>query len=163
MKTSMKIITVILLLAVLSAIAFTGCDLTRKLGGAEMTFPGKVSGAKSLSFKMNILYKKGSAETVVDMDCYKQTAEGNAAEYAYVYNCSEALYGSYKNIYADGKLYEVVNATKRTGSYYVKEGVPVDDESNILYHMTQNILLTSAAALLTKAKKETINGEKTYR
>ncbi|MCR4726009.1 MAG: hypothetical protein K5753_02185 [Clostridia bacterium] len=162
MKRVIKVVAAVLALVALSAIALTGCDLTRKLGGAEATFPGKVSGAKSLSFKMNVQYKKGDAETVVYMDCYKQTADGGA-EYAYVYSCPQALYDSYKNIYADGKLYEVINVTKNSGSYHVKDGVAVDDEGNILYHVTQNILLTSVAALLTKAKKETIDGETTYR
>jgi len=163
MKRTVKILAAVVALLALVSAVLAGCDLTRKLGGAEATFPGKVSGAKSLSFKMNVQYKKGDEETVVDMDCYKKTAEGGVEEYAYVYSCPRALYDSYKNIYADGKLYEVVNLTKNSGSYYVKDGVSADDNGNILYHVTKNILLTSVAALFSKAKKETINGETTYR
>ena len=145
-------------------LAFTaGCDLTRKLGGAEASFPGKVSGAETLSFKMDVAYAKGDTTTNITMMCYKRDAANGAEEYAYVYSAPGALYDSYKNIYADNKLYEMINFTKNTGIYYVKQGVPVSDEGNMLYSVKQNILLTSVAAFLTKAKKETLNGKTAYR
>ena len=163
MKRTVKIVTLLTIFVMLAAFAFAGCDFTRKLSGAEMNFPSEISNAKSLSFKMKIDYKKGSDRTVIDMDCYKRTENG-AEEYAYVYaSASSVAVNSYKNIYADQKLYEIVNITRNSGSYYVKDGVGVDDEGNFLYHVTQKILLTSVAALVTKAKKETLNGEKAYR
>ena len=83
-------------------------------------------------------------------------------EYAYIYTCQKGNYSSYKNIYADDKLYEIANLPVG-GIYYVKDDVSVSDDSNILYQVTQNIMLTSVAALLVKAKKETLNGEQVYR
>lgn len=158
MKKIIRMVVVCLMVVMVAAFGLVGCDTARKLGGAETSFPGKISNAKTLSFKMNINYKKGSTDTTINMDCYKKDGE-----YAYVYTCPQATYASYKNIYADNKLYEVVNFTSNTGSYYTKDDVSVDDESNILYHVTQKIMLTSVAALLTKAHKEQLNGEDVYR
>ena len=162
MKRSIGIIALVLVV-VMAAFAFTGCEVARKIEGAEATFANKVSKAKTLSFKMNVNYKKGDSTTVIDMECYKQDNENGQEEYAYIYTCPQAEHESYKNVYADNKLYESVNLTKYTGSYYVKDGVSVDDDKNIFYHVKKNILLTSVAAFLTKAKKETLNGEDVYR
>lgn len=163
MKNSVKAIVCVIAVLLAVTFAFSGCDFTRKLGGAETTFPSKVAKAKNLSFKMKIDYRKGDATTVVDMDCYKTSDESGTEEYAYIYSSAGALYDSYKNIYAGGKLYEIVNLTKNSGTYYIKNGVGVDDEGNILYHVTKNILLTSVAAFLSKSKKETLNDETVYR
>ena len=135
-----------------SVFALAGCEFTRKLNGAEITFPQKISSAETFSFKMKVEYKKGDDTTVIDMQCYKANGEDGKEEYAYVFETSQAAFKSYKSIYADGKLYEVVNATANTGSYYIKEGVAVDDDGNMLYHVKKNILLTSVAALITNAK-----------
>lgn len=158
MKKIIKMVVICLMVVVVAAFGLVGCDTARKLGGAEMSFPSKISNAKTLSFKMNVNYKKGDQDVTIDMDCYKQDNE-----YAYRYTCPQATYASYKNIYADNKLYEIANATPHTGMYYIKDDVSVDDESNILYHVTQKIMLTSVAALLTKAHKEQLNGEDVYR
>ena len=158
-----KSIALILSIVLLVAVALTGCDLSRKLQGAEMTFPGKISGSRKLSFKMNVNYTKDDVTTVIDLDCYRAKNEAGQDEYAYVYSCPEARYDSYKNIYADGKLYEIINIRKNAGTYYTKDGVSVSDEGNILYHITQKIFLTSVAALVSKAKKETIGGTSVYR
>ena len=164
MKRSIKLIALIVLVVMLAGLVFAGCgDLTRKLKGAELSFPNKISGAKKLSFKMNINYRKGESRTEIDMQCYRAKNESGQDEYAYVYSTANALYDSYKNLYADGKLYETINVTKNGGSYYVKENVSVEDDGNILYHITQKILLTSAAAFVSKAQQETMNGETVYR
>ena len=163
MKKSVVIIAVILVVMSVVIFAFAGCDFTRKLKGAEVTFPGKISGSEKLSFKMNINYKNGEVTTVIDMDCYRAKNASGEDEYAYVYTTAGAMYASYKNIYADGKLYEIVNVTEQAGSYYVKENVGVEDEGNILYHITKKILLTTAASLVSKSQKETLRGEEVYR
>ena len=163
MKKSVGIIALILVVTTLVAFAFAGCDLTRKMKGAEMTFPGKISDSAKLSFKMNINYKKGETTTVIDMDCFRAKNEAGENEYAYVYTTAGARYASYKNIYADGKLYEIVDISNVAGTYYIKDNVPVDDNGNILYHITQKILLTGVAAFLSKGQKETLNGEEVYR
>ena len=164
MKRTIKLLALILAVVTLAAIALAGCgEFSRKLNGAEMSYPSKISNAKTLSFKMDITYRKGEEKTDVDMTCYRRTLEDGTQEYAYVYSSDSALYQSYKNLYADGDLYEIVNVTTNGGTYYVKEGVSVEDNGNILYHVTQKILLTSAAAFLAKAQEETLKGEKVYR
>lgn len=140
-----------------------GCDLSRKVTGAEAKFPGKVSNSAKISFRMNVNYKKGDVTTVIDMDCYRAKNADGQDEYAYVYSSVGSDYQSYKNIYADGKLYEIVNVTQNGGFYYTKDNVPVDDDGNILYHITKKILLTSVVAFLSKAKKETLRDETVYR
>ena len=148
---------------VFASFALAGCDLTRKVQGAEAKFPGKVSNSAKISFKMNVKYRKGDVTTVIDMDCYRAKNEDGQDEYAYVYSCAGSTYESYKNIYADGKLYEIINVTKHAGTYYTQDNVSVDDEGNFLYHITQKIFLTSVVAFLSKAKKETLHDETVYR
>ena len=158
------LITVLLMVVITLALgAFAGCDLTRKVKGAERTFPSKVTKAKDLSFKMDIDYKKGDTSISIAMDCYKTTTETGEEEYTYFYSHPAARSDSYQNLYADGKLYEIVNLTKNAGTYYVKEGVGVDDEGNIMYHVSKKIFLTSVAAFISKAKKDTVKGEEVYR
>ena len=162
-KRIVAIIALVLVVVVLATFVFTGCDLARKIKGAERTFPGKISKTKQLSFKMNISYTKDEVTTVIDMDCYRVTKDDGVEEYAYVYSCPGSSYKSYKNIYADGKLYEIINVTDNAGTYYIKDGVSVDDDGNILYHITKKIFLTSVVAFVSKAKKETLRDEEVYR
>lgn len=164
MKKAYKLLVFVSIAVCFVTIAFAGCaELSRKWNGAEMSFPGKISNAKTLSFSMEVTYRKGDEKTDIAMTCYRRTLADGSQEYAYVYSTANALHSSYKNLYADGNLYETVNVTKNAGSYYVKEGVGVTDEGNILYHVTQKILLTSAAAFLSKAQQETLGGETVYR
>lgn len=165
MKRTIKIIALIMAVATLMTLALAGCgEFSRKLNGAELSYPTKITNAKKLSFKMDITYKKGEEKTDVNMTCYRQTLADGTQEYAYAYSTANALFESYKNVYADGDLYEIVKTRAlNAGSYYVKEGVSVEDEGNILYHVTQKILLTSAAAFLSKAQQETLKGETVYR
>lgn len=163
MKNVFKTIALSLLVVVFAVLALSGCELIRKMQGAETTFPSRVSSAKTLSFKMDIHYKQGSSTETVNMTCYLQHDQNGKEEYAYVYSSDAARYASYKNIYADGKLYEVVNVTKFAGSYYIVDDVAVDCDDNLLYHVKQNILLIGAAALLNKATVESVGGETTYR
>ena len=156
-------IALVLTVALLATFVFAGCDLTRKLTGAELSFTKKVSSAKKISFHMNVTYTKDEVTTVIDMDCFRAKNEKDEDEYAYLYSTPSAAYGSYKNIYADGKLYEQVNVTDLSGFYHVTDGVSVEDDGNILYHITKKIFLTSVAAFVSKAKKETLQGEEVYR
>lgn len=163
MQKALKAVLLVMLVVLMATFCLFGCELTRKMNGAESTFPGKISDARTLSFKMNVHYKKGDTDTTINMDCYKKIADSGKEEYAYKYTCPEARHASYKNIYADNKLYEIVDISDIAGSYYTKDGVKVDDDGNILYHVTKKIMLTSVAAFLSSAKKETLNGETTYR
>lgn len=164
MKKSIRLVILVTLLVTVTAFVFAGCgDLTRKLKGAELSFPSKISGAKKLSFKMNINYRKGESRTEIDMQCYRAANESGQDEYAYVYTSAASLCDSYKNLYADGKLYEIVNVTKNAGSYYAQDDVNVEDEGNILYHITKKIFLIGAAAFVSKAQEETYQGETVYR
>lgn len=156
-------IALVLTVVVLATFVLTGCDFTRKLTGAELSFPSKVSGSDKLSFKMNITYTKDEVTTVIDMECFRAKNADGAEEYAYVYSTPSAAYGSYKNIYADNKLYEQVDVTKVSGIYHITDDVSVEDDGNILYHITKKILLTSVAAFVSKAKQETLRGEEVYR
>lgn len=162
-KFAVALVALTLCLVVFASFSLAGCDIARKVKGAEAKFPSKVSGAEKLSFKMNVDYRKGETATVIDMDCYRAKNEVGQDEYAYVYSCADSTYESYKNIYADGKLYEIINVTTHAGTYYTNDNVGVDDDGNILYHITQKIFLTSVAAFLSKAKKETLRDEEVYR
>ena len=164
-KKRVFIISVALVLSIMLFASFvlTGCDIARKVKGPEAKFPGKISNSQKLSFKMDVSYKKGDVTTAISMICYRAKNEAGQDEYAYVYSYVGSAYQSYKNIYADGKLYEVVNVTQNAGSYYTKDNVSVDDDGNILYHITQKILLTSVVAFISKAKKETLREESVYR
>ena len=156
-------IALVLTVVLLAAFVLAGCDLTRKLTGAELSFTKKVSGAKKISFHMNVNYVKDGVSTEIDMDCYRAENADGADEYAYVYSTPSAAYGSYKNIYADNKLYEQVDVTSVSGFYHVTDGVSVEDDGNILYHITKKIFLTSVAAFVSKAKQENLRGEDLYR
>ena len=156
-------IALVLTVVVLATFVFAGCDFTRKLTGAELSFTKKVSGADKLSFKMNVTYVKDGVTTVIDMDCFRAKNADGAEEYAYVYTTPTAAYGSYKNIYADNKLYEQVNVTTASGFYHVTDDVSVEDDGNMLYHVTKKIFLTSVAAFVSKAKQENLRGEDVYR
>ncbi|MBO4262830.1 MAG: hypothetical protein J5903_03485, partial [Clostridia bacterium] len=127
MKKTLKAFAFICAALIATICVLTGCDITRKLNGAETTFPQKVSSADTLSFKMKLNYKKGETNNAINMECYKMNAEDGKEEYAYIYDSSQSLYHSYKNVYADNKLYETVNVTANSGSYYVKNDVNIDD------------------------------------
>ena len=160
-KTKILLVAVLVIVFTLSVV-LSACDLARKINGAEISFPTKVSNAETIFFNMDIDYKKGAKSTQINMKCYNHTTSDKDV-YAYVYSCPQGAYSSYKNIYADSKLHEIVNFTTNTGSYYTKNDVSVDANENMLYHVKKNILLLSAAALVKKANKETLNGETVYR
>ena len=138
----------------------SGCDVVRKLQGAELEFPKKVAAADSLSFDIALNYQDNDGEsTDINISCYKK-----GSEYAYDYRLADSRLGSaYRNLYADECLYEVYTNALNTGSYYVKEDVAVDDQTNFLYMVCQNITALSVAALVFTSHKETLNGETVYR
>ena len=158
MKKHIFIITAILLLISVTA-TFIGCDLARKLTGAEVKFPERVAGAEQLSFDMALTYECEGESTVIDLSCFKRNSE-----YAYSYASSGSITGyTYLNLYADEKLYETVKTNLNVGSYHVKNNVQTNDEGNLLYWVSKNILALTVAAMVTKAHKETLNGETVYR
>ena len=158
MRRNVKIITCICLIALTCVFCLYGCDISRKLTGAEVKFPEKIAGAEYLSFDMQINYKSGEDETNISMSCYKAKDE-----YSYEYYLTQKTELTYHNLYADNKLYEIVDNKYNVGSYYVVENVPYDDQGNFLYVVTTNIMAVSIATLATPSHKETANGKTLYR
>jgi len=159
MKKTFKVIIIsVLLVTLISLLALSGCDIKRKLTGAEMQFPKKISEANVFSFDMALNYKSGDESTDISMSCYK-----SGDEYAYDYYLSDNKGSKYRNLYADDCLYEILMKNSlNLGSYFKKENVTIDDSGNFLYQITQNILVASVATFISKAKKETLNGETVY-
>ena len=136
-----------------------GCDVVRKLQGAEFEFPQKVAAADNLSFDIALTYESNGETTDIDVSCYKK---GN--EYAYEYRLADSRAGTkYRNLYADNNLYEILTNDLSLGSYYVQSDVSVEDDSNFLYMVCSNITALSIAALVFTSHKETLNDETVYR
>lgn len=158
MRKYIKIITCVCLVALTCIVCLSGCDISRKLTGAEVKFPEKIASAEYLSFDMILNYKSGDDETEITMSCYKDNDE-----YSYDYYLTQKTELTYRNLYADNKLYEIVDNKYNVGSYYVIENVPYDDQGNFLYVVTTNIMAVSLATLATRSHKETVDGKTLYR
>jgi len=138
-----------------------GCDLTRKLQGAEVNFRKKVENAEELSFDLFLTVTDEGGTSSIDMACYMK-----GEEYAYVFGDPDNSGVQYRKLYADGKLYEFMAKTvltAKTGTYYIEEGVDVSADENVLYWVRKNIMLASYAALITAGKKETDGDKTVYR
>ena len=165
MKNKVKIVSLIVLTVIITTFVLCGCDLARKLKGAEVSFPTKIAEAKAFSFDMDITCVDKNGTSTVSMRCYKRENEDGDDEYAYDFFNKNAVsvINTYRNLYADDRLYEVLNPDLGVGSYYVKESVSVTSDDNVLYVITENILIATVATFLTSAHKEELNGENVYR
>jgi len=162
-KLSRLVAAVVAVVVVLAVLA--GCDLSRKLNGAEVNFSNKVQAAESLSFDMALTVIDETGEQKLSVGCYKS---GN--DYAYVFCSPDDADVVYRKLYADGRLYEFVSKSNSVlgvevsaGSYYVQENVSYTADENLLYAVTQNIMAAAYVALLSTAQKETWDEGTVYR
>lgn len=161
MKKTGKIIICILILALACSAILGGCDLVRKVKGAELGFQKKLKAATEVSFDMHLDITKSGVTSGIDLSCYKK-----GDEYAYTFS-DPALKGvTYRKLFADNCKYEFCETTTllnvRTGTYVKTEDVPYTDDSNLLYVVTKNIMLVTVAAFITKAEKETLGDTEVY-
>lgn len=157
-------ICIILVLAVI--LTTTACDLTRKLKGAETTFPKLVKEATSFSFDLELTTESGDK---ILASCYK-----NNNDYAYNYHLDGKTYPTYRQIFIESKLYNILEVYENldtplgsvplgSGTYYVEEK-PYNSADNLLYTVTENILTASYVTLITKAiKEESADGTTLYK
>ena len=153
-KIFKAVISAVLALAVILP---CGCDLTRKLNGAEVNFKNKVENAEEISFDLFITVKDESGTSSLDISCYMK-----GEDYAYVFP-NPSGNTEYRKLYADGKLYEFMTSKNLpTGSYYEEEA-DVSADDNILYWVRKNIMLATYATLITEGKKENDGDKTVYR
>ena len=155
-----KIISILLLTVMLfSCFVLSSCELQRKLKGAEMNFPKKITEAAEFSFTVLLTIEDADGKNSTLVNCFKK---GN--EYAYFYGDPDST-TTYRKLYADGRLYEFLtrDGVVTVGSYYVKENVSVKSSENLLYGVTGNVMTISYATLLAESIKEDWEGETVYR
>ena len=147
-------VIVMALTAVLSA-----CDLVRKMNGAEVKFQKKVKEAADLSFDLGLEIVTDGEKSAIDVSCFKK---GN--EYAYTFMEPGNTSVIYRRLYAHNKLYEFVTKTNlHVGMYYTTNDVDYKDDNNLLYWVTENIMLATYATLLTTGEDDKVNGVDTHR
>ena len=159
MKKTFK--NAVFLLAVIISVSavFGGCDLSRKLQGIEFKFQSKIENAVQLSFDMHLNISSESGSNDIDISCYKK-----GEEYAYTFVNRDNANLKHRHLFADNCLYEfVTNTTMHVGSYYTYENVPYTKDENLLYAVTQNIMLATYATLFTTGKKDRVGDAEAYR
>lgn len=161
MKKAFTIIACLVVLVLSLGLVLAACDLGRKVQGVEIKFQKKVEAAQELSFDLHADIVSDGEESSLDISCFKK---GN--EYAYTFVQPDNTSVVYRRLYADNKLYEYVTKDGslgiRVGTYYATNDVPYTDENNLLYWVTQKIMLATYATLLSTGKKETLNGAEVY-
>lgn len=159
MKKALRYVTVLTVLTLILTIALSACDLVRKVQGVEIKFQQKVQAAEQLSFDMRLTILDADGEQSLDVSCYKQ-----GDEYAYTFTQPDDASYVYRRLYADNKLYEYLTKTRlHAGTYYVRDNVAYTADENLLYWVTQNIMLATYATLLTTGQKDTVNDVAVYR
>lgn len=165
MKKSI-LISVCIILVISVILATSACDLTRKLKGAETTFPKLVKEATSFSFDLELVTEAGDK---ILASCYK-----NNNDYAYNYHLDGKEHPTYRQIFIDNKLYNILEVYENfdtpigsiplgSGAYYVEEK-PYNSADNLLYTVTDSILTASYVTLITKAVSEkTADGTTLYK
>lgn len=161
-----KLITVILLIIVLSSV-LVGCEINRKLNGAEINFAKTVQNSKEYSFDMSVLNEKNEK---INVTCVKKDND-----YAYKYSLDGMSYPTYRRIFINSNQYDILEVYDNldtpigsipigTGTYYVNENVSYQSEENLLYTVSENLLTATYVTLVKSAVKEKgDNGEKLYR
>lgn len=159
MKRIGKIIVCLIVITLVGAALFSACDLLRKVQGAEVKFRNKVTKAEKLAFDMHLEIKNADSESELDVGCYK-----SGEEYAYTFSKPNNANLRYRRLFADECLYEYAyQANLGIGTYYTNRDVAYTDDRNLLYAITENIMLATYATLLTEGKKDTVAGKDAYR
>ena len=161
MKKGLKFAFAAIAMALACTTLLAGCDLTRKLSGAEVNFQKKIESAQEFSFKLTLTVTESDGATKnAELNCYKSGNE-------YAYTLSQKNGRVYRRLYADNKMYEFETSSDDSlisvGTYSVKDNVPVTHEDNVLYWVSNNIMAAGYAVLVTKSKTETIDGKTAYR
>lgn len=161
-----RFLGIVILLLILTSL-FCGCDLSRKLNGAETNFAKTVEKSKEYSFDMSILTEKNQK---INLTCVKRDND-----YAYKYSLEEQTYPTYRRMFVDSKMYDILevadsfntpfgDVTMGTGTYYITENVPFTSEDNVLFAVSENLLKASLLTLVKSAVKErTEKGETWFR
>ena len=159
MKRIIKVIVIVVVIILSLTFALAGCDLVRKVQGIETKFQKKVQNADKLSFDMALHVESDGSVSELNVSCYK---DGN--EYAYTFYQPDSPTVVHRRLFADECLYEfITKTTLHVGSYYTYQNVPYTCEDNLLYWVTQKIMLATYATLLSTGHKDKVNGVDTYR
>ena len=159
MKRMLKWIILCTAVVMVLTVTLSACDLIRKMNGAEIKFQEKVKNAEELSFDMSLEIIEDGEKSNIDVSCYKK---GEEYAYTFVEPGNESVV--YRRLYAHNKLYEFLTKTNlHLGTYYTTDEVPYTDENNLLYWVTENVMLATYATMLTKGQKDTVGDVETYR
>ena len=159
MNRTKKILCLVVVAVLTLTIVLAGCNtISRKLEGVELKFQKKLSSAEKFSFDAHLTIQSGSTASELDVSCYK-----NGNEYAYAFYPPNVTTVQYRKLYADNNLYEFMTTSPLTGFYHTETNVPYNDESNLLYAVTQKIMLAGYATLLSAGEKDKVGDVDTYR
>jgi len=159
MKRMLKWIILLTVVVMTLTVALSACDFIRKMKGAEVKFQEKVKNATELSFDMSLEIVEDGEKSNIDISCFKK---GDEYAYTFVEPGNESVV--YRRLYAHNKLYEFLTKTNlHVGMYYTTDDVPYTDDNNLLYWVTENVMLATYATMLTKGQKDTVNGVDVYR
>lgn len=159
MKRVKGLLICLVIAALLLTVVLSGCNLERKLQGVELKFNQKLASSSAYSFDVHLSIRSDGSESEIDLGCFKKNNE-----YAYSFYAPESRSVEYRRLFADSKLYEFASQTTlHTGTYSVQDNVAYNDASNLLYSLTQKIMLASYATLLSAGEKDKVGGKDVYR
>jgi len=162
MNRTKRILCFIVVAVLTLTVLLSGCNaISRKLEGVELKFQKKLSSAEKFSFDAHLTIDTDGIEKEIDISCYK-----NGNEYAYVFYPPNAKTVQYRRLFADNNLYEFASQSATllsSGTYSVTADVPYTDGSNLLYAVTQKIMLAGYATLLSAGEQDKVGDVDTYR
>lgn len=162
-----KLFVLIVLIVAISCFSFVGCEINRKLNGAEINFAKTVKNSKEFSFDMSILTEDNQK---INLTCFKSDND-----YAYKYSFDGVTYPTYRRIFIKNKQYDILEVYDKlntsigsipvgTGMYYSVDNVSYMTEDNLLYHVSENLLTATYLTLVKSCVKEKdSNGMTLYR
>lgn len=157
----------IILILLISTTLLCGCELGRKLNGAETQFAKTVGECKEYSFDMSILTEENQK---INLTCVKKNND-----YAYKYSLDGQSYPTYRRMFVNSCQYDILEVadsfdtpfggvTMGTGTYYITENVSFTSKDNVLYTVSENLLTATYLTLVKSATKEkNENGETLFR
>lgn len=159
-----KIIVLFILIVIISCSCFVGCEINRKLNGAEINFAKTVQNSKEFSFDMSISTEE---DQKINLTCFKKNND-----YAYKYTLDGLDYPSYRRIFINSVQYDILEVYDNfntalgsipigTGTYYITENVEYTSQDNLLYTVSENLLTATYLTLVKNAVKEKDSDGKT--
>lgn len=159
MKRIISAIGIVVVIILALTLSLSACDLVRKMQGIETKFQKKVQNATQLSFDMFIQVESDGSLSELNVSCFK-----NGDEYAYTFYQPDSPSVLHRRLFADNSLYEFITKTNlHVGSYYTYQDVAYTCEDNLLYWVTQKIMLATYATLLSTGHKDTVGDVDVYR